>query len=177
MFSPKVDELLERRRLKGNTHTVRPFNYRQKYEVQTPQYMQGNRIKGGRKHEVLLNVPGGKCSCQKPQLTGIPCSHLLAACANVGVDSNQYVVPWHKMEHYSATWSPNFAPFGNPDTWPRHEGPTLIPDAQMYVVKKGRRQKIRIRTGMDAEDTHRYTCGRCGQNGHVRRSCRTVMPN
>jgi hypothetical protein len=59
VFAKKVEELLEKRRLKGNTHTVKAYRNEGKYEVVTKEYMQGNRIKGGKRHWVRLEVPGG----------------------------------------------------------------------------------------------------------------------
>jgi hypothetical protein len=37
----------------------------------------GNKIKGNRIHTVRMEVPRGTCTCQKPKLIGIPCSHIL----------------------------------------------------------------------------------------------------
>ena len=160
--------------MKGNTHTVNAFRRDAKYEVITCRRLEANRTRGEKKHKVILNVPGGTCSCQKPQLTGIPCSHLLAACANAGIDSNQYVTGWHDARNFMATWAPEFAPFDDYEEWPRNPGLTLVPHPALYGVKKGRRQRIRIRTEMDDEDTHTYRCGICGQQGHSRRTCRNT---
>jgi SWIM zinc finger len=51
----------------------------------------GNKIKGNRIHMVQIEVLENICTCQKSQLTGIPCSHILAYCAQGGISSNGYV--------------------------------------------------------------------------------------
>ena len=71
------------------------------------------------------------------------------------------------------TWTPEFNPFGDPDSWPTYIGPRMIPDLTLYRVKKDRRQHLRIRNEMDeiSQQRHPYTCRRCGQSGHSRRTC------
>jgi GTPase involved in cell partitioning and DNA repair len=60
---------------------VRAYRNEQKYEAQTGQRFVGNKIKGNRIRTVWMEVPGGTCTCQKTQLTGILCSHILVFCA------------------------------------------------------------------------------------------------
>jgi hypothetical protein len=57
-FSPKIQALLEERRLSENTHTVRVYRNERKYEAQTDQRFIGNRIKENRIHTVRMEVPG-----------------------------------------------------------------------------------------------------------------------
>lgn len=173
VYSKHTTDLIERRRLKENTHTVHPFRPEQRYEVITPERLVGTTIKGGRKHVVRMNGTRCTCTCLKPKLTGIPCSHVFAVCGTQGIQSNQFIHPYYRASVLLQTWSPDFNPFGNPDSWPRYNGPRMIPDSHKYVVKKGRRQHLRIRNDMDemSQQRHPYTCRRCGQSGHSRRSC------
>lgn len=107
MFARKVEELLEQRRLKGNTHTMTPYRDERKYEVKTVERQEGNKIKGEKGHWVKLEVRGGTC---------IPCSHVLAICATSGVDSNQHVMPFLRAVELMAMWEPEFYPLGDCDT-------------------------------------------------------------
>jgi hypothetical protein len=63
-FSPKIQALLEERRLRENIHTVRAYRNDQKYEIQTGQGFMGNKIKGNRIHTVKMEVPESTCTCQ-----------------------------------------------------------------------------------------------------------------
>jgi hypothetical protein len=75
-------------------------------------------------------------------------------------------------------WAPKFEPFGNSDTWPKIWRPNLVPDPIKFVDKKGRRQHLRIHNEMDEDNTHQtYTCGRCKQSGHSRRTCTAPLNN
>jgi hypothetical protein len=178
-FSPKIQALLEKRRLRGNQHSVEAFRFEQKYEVVTGQRWEGQKLKGGRRHTVRIIRPPGVCTCQKPQLTGIPCSHVLACCAHSSIDSNGYVAPYYLAEELMKSWAPEFEPFGNSDTWPEYSRHKLVPDPTLYIVKKGRRQHIRIRNDMDQMNTqpHKYTCSLCHQQGHSRRTCSAPINN
>jgi hypothetical protein len=79
--------------------------------------MKRNKIKGGKKHWVRLETQGGTCTCQKPQLTDVHCSHVLAACATQGINSNQHVVSFLHASELMATWEPKFYYYGNRETW------------------------------------------------------------
>jgi hypothetical protein len=102
--------------IKGKYGTVRAYLNEQKYEVQTGQRFVGNRIKGYIIHTVQMEVLGGTCTCQKSQLIGIHCSHILACCAQGGISSNRYVTLFYRVNELLATWAPEFEPFGIFDT-------------------------------------------------------------
>jgi hypothetical protein len=159
--------------MRGNSHTVRAFREEQKYEVVMGQRWEGTKLRGGRKHTVRINKAPGMCTSQKPQLTGIPCSHVLACCAQSGINNNQYVAPYYLVGDLLKTWASEFEPFRNSDSWPDYPRQKLVPDPTKYFVKKGRRQHLRIRNDMDQMNTqrHTYTCGNCHQRGHSRRTC------
>jgi hypothetical protein len=118
LFSPKIQALLEERRLRENIHTVRVYRNERKYKIQTGQRFVGNKIKGNQIHTVQIEVPGGTCTYQKLQLTGISCSHILACCAQWGISSNGYVAPFYRVNELLTTWAPEFESFSNSDTWP-----------------------------------------------------------
>jgi SWIM zinc finger len=51
--------------------------------------------------------------CQKSQLTGIPCDHLLAVCLFRRLDYTQYVSPYSNIKYYINTWSGHWRSYGN----------------------------------------------------------------
>jgi hypothetical protein len=101
--------------------------------------MEGNRIKGGKKYWVRLETQGGTCTYQKPQLTSVSYYHVLVPCTTQGLNSNQHVVPFLRASELMTTWELEFYYYGNRETWPQHEGPTLVPDPLMYMIQMGRR--------------------------------------
>ena len=48
------------------------------------------------------------CECQKPQLTGIPCDHVLAVCCQFRLNSMNYISHYYSVENYVNTWRGNF---------------------------------------------------------------------
>jgi hypothetical protein len=100
------------------------------------------------KYEVELAMMGiSNCWCQKPQLTGIPCDHLLAVCSFRRLDYTQYVNPYYIIQYYINTWSGHWRSYGNKQDWPMYNGPVIRPDP--VKINKGKRRKIRIPMVMD----------------------------
>jgi hypothetical protein len=66
------------------------------------------------KYEVELAMTGiGNCWCQKPQLTGILCDHLLVVCSFRRLDYTQYVSPYYTIQYYINTWSGHWRSYDN----------------------------------------------------------------
>ena len=87
------------------------------------------------------------CECQKPQLTGIPCNHVLAVCFIRRLQPNDYVSSYYSLQNYINTWSGVFHSFGNERDWPLYEGLIIRPDPTK--VNKGTRKHKRIPMEMD----------------------------
>lgn len=87
------------------------------------------------------------CVCQRPQLTGIPCNHVLAVCFFRNLNHNDYVSPYFSLQNYINTWSGEFKGFGNARDWPLYHGPIIRPDPNK--INKGRRQHKRMCMPMD----------------------------
>ena len=88
-----------------------------------------------------------QCSCLKPQLTGIPCAHVLAMCRERRYNHNIFVNHLYSAKTLAETWSGQFHGFANQCEWPRYDGLTIIPDKNK--IKKGRRKHARIVMVMD----------------------------
>jgi SWIM zinc finger len=66
------------------------------------------------KYEVELAMAGiDNCWCQNPQLTGIPCDHLLAVCLFRRLDYTRYVSPYYTIQYYINTWSGHWRSYDN----------------------------------------------------------------
>ena len=95
----------------------------------------------------ISNGNSAQCACLKPQLTGIPCAHVLAVCRERRYDHNQFVNQLYSTQKLAETWSGEFHFFGNQCEWPLIDGPKIIPDKNR--IKKGRRKHNRIVMTMD----------------------------
>ena len=55
--------------------------------------------------ESLITVDGKAfCSCMKPKLLHLPCSHLIAACAESALQPGVFVSPYFSKEAAVSTW-------------------------------------------------------------------------
>ena len=88
-----------------------------------------------------------ECACRKPQLTGIPCSHILAVCRIRNFNAENFVHDLYSVNKLAETWSGQFHPFENQCEWPTYRGPTIVPDRSL--IKLGRRKHKRNRMWMD----------------------------
>jgi SWIM zinc finger len=55
-----------------------------------------------------LPEPHYTCDCQKPQLTGIPCSHVIAVCQHKNFEVYDFIDERYNTAHLLNTWSSQF---------------------------------------------------------------------
>ena len=63
-----------------------------------------------RDNKQVVNLKDCKCTCNKWQSFGIPCSHVLAVCAHARIDSWQYVDKYYTMDAYVGHYTPKIFP-------------------------------------------------------------------
>ena len=95
--------------------------------------------------ESLITVDGKSfCSCTKPKLLHLPCSHLIAACAESRLQPGVFVSHYFSKEATVSTWGHEVYEIGI--VWPfiqDNENKMFIPDPATKKGK-GRRQTRRI---------------------------------
>ena len=94
-----------RAKAKVSRHVVTIFHrINQTFEVITA--LHGFHMDKGRNKQVV-KLNEGTCSCNKWQSFGIPCSHVLAICAHMRIDSWQFIEKYYRMDVY--TVDPHFS--------------------------------------------------------------------
>ncbi|BAH91629.1 Os02g0285700 [Oryza sativa Japonica Group] len=125
--------------------------------------------------ECVLKADGGcTCSCMKPKLRHLPCSHVLAAAGDCGISPNVYVSNYFRKEAIFHTWSEEIYGFGISGSYTTLSAKVFyIPDPSKLRVKKGRRQTRRIRNDMDESEAGGRTlcCSKCDLRGHTYKKC------
>nr|ABF96456.1 transposon protein, putative, Mutator sub-class [Oryza sativa Japonica Group] len=125
--------------------------------------------------ECVLKADGGcTCSCMKPKLHHLPCSHVLAATGDCGISPNVYVSNYFRKEAIFHTWSEEIYGFGISGSYTTLSAQVFyIPDPSKLRVKKGRRQTRRIRNDMDESEAGGRTlrCSKCDLRGHTYNKC------
>jgi hypothetical protein len=128
MFSKYVIDRFKRHRDKISRHTVRMHDNRTSFEITTDvNLFTGNR--DNHIHNVKLSEKS--CTCGKWYLYKIPCSHVIAACAQKSVDVIQYIDPCYKLSERKACYDRSFMPVSDPRNWIPIEGPRTRPNPKM----------------------------------------------
>ncbi|XP_021740856.1 uncharacterized protein LOC110707155 [Chenopodium quinoa] len=167
-YPPKFTSIMEKNISKARYHKVEAYNRRLHiYQVETKR---GDRIgrKGGHRHTVNFQLR--MCTCNKPRIFHLPCSHVLAVCAKYSISERPWVDRVLQSEAYTNTYTPQFWPIPCETAWRDYGGPKLIPDNSM-VRGQGRPKSRRIRNEMDETNRPASKCGLCHQQGHNKRSC------
>ncbi|PPD90445.1 hypothetical protein GOBAR_DD12631 [Gossypium barbadense] len=120
-----------------------------------------------------VDLRNRRCECRKFETLHYPCAHVVAACAKVNLNAEQYVDDVYTLERTLRVWENEFPVLPDLSTW---EVPPitfeLFPDAGLRKNPRGRSQSSRIRNEMDIRekfDGKRY--GICRLSGHSRNKC------
>ncbi|XP_012435599.1 uncharacterized protein LOC105762266 [Gossypium raimondii] len=128
---------------------------------------------GRRPRSYGVDLRNRRCECRKFETIHYPCAHVVAACAKVNLDVEQYVDDVYTLERTLRVWENEFPVLPNLSTW---EVPPmtfeLIPDRGLRRNPMGRPQSSRIRNEMDIrENFDGKRCGICRLSGHSRNKC------
>jgi hypothetical protein len=165
---------------KARSHTVIAIgNQQRRYEVHLPTDKFGTACEM-KTHEVKIGTevwPTCECSCNKPKLLHLPCSHVLAVCGQLKMDTISFVSEYYLKDSVLNTWTGEMVGFrvvGNFNKVdPQHR--QYIPDPSLMRRSRGRRQAARIRNDMDQSEAGGPTrqCFLCNEFGHMDRYCPT----
>jgi SWIM zinc finger len=159
LWSRKVTDKLTKRAEKLRPHRVDPYGS-DLGDYKVIQY--GETLSSGdyKNFKYNVNIKEGsmlKCDCLKLNLTGIPCSHVLAVIKVRKLELNQFVCLFYCANTLLRTWSGRLYLHPNQIDWPEYNGPDIIPERRLN--RKGRRKHIRILMVMDEMQ------GRRGKHG------------
>ncbi|KAK5773201.1 hypothetical protein PVK06_049506 [Gossypium arboreum] len=120
-----------------------------------------------------VDLRNRRCDCRKFQTLHYPCAHIVAACAKVSLNVDQFIDEVYTLERTLRVWENEFPVLPDLSTWevPRMNF-ELIPDKGLRRNPKGRPQSSRIRNKMDIrEKSDGKLCGLCRVAGHNRSKC------
>ncbi|KAK1381944.1 SWIM-type domain-containing protein [Heracleum sosnowskyi] len=143
-FTKHANKLMNKWKKRATGHHVTKIN-RDTWVFEVVTMKHG--LKGGKKQIVRLQER--LCTCNKWQTYQIPCSHVLACCASVGLQHTSFVSEWYKLENAKKVYAGHFEPIPDKKAWPLlRDFPTLIPDDEI-PNKPGRRKETRYKNVMD----------------------------
>ena len=132
-YPPKVDTFMENESRKADSQTARCYDdVEYTYQVDEPEGTTRDGVQhGGRARKVDLKAC--QCSCQRPLLLHLACSHLLCAARTRNVDINHPLTVREsefKIETVKRTWAPRFSPYLDQSQWPEYHGVQIWPDPE-----------------------------------------------
>ncbi|XP_022883345.1 uncharacterized protein LOC111400140 [Olea europaea var. sylvestris] len=123
----------------------------------------------------VVDIEGHTCTYKMLQVDQLPCPHALAVIASVKMDPYEFCSYYYTREAYKNTYNETIFPLGNPNEWivPKDfENIVVLPPNQKRSC--GRSTKKRFRYAVEDNITVKY--GRCGESGHNRRPCSSLVP-
>ncbi|XVE52536.1 hypothetical protein DITRI_Ditri02bG0129800 [Diplodiscus trichospermus] len=136
MYTPLVTAKLHGYLANANTHDLVPFDgQRGVFKVITATY--SDRMQRGH-NEQVVQLDKGTCTCGKWKIYKFLCSHVIAVCGRLALDSWLYVEEYYSIEKYSQTRAPLFNPIPHKAYWPEPNIPKLLLDLDCRRSKKGR---------------------------------------
>jgi hypothetical protein len=179
-YCSKIMEYMHKKKEKAkHLAVVQIGNVERRYEVRLPtdRFGCGNPQ---RTHDVKIGNeewPTCECTCNKPKLLHLPCSHVLAVCGVLGMSEISFVSPYYLKEAVLNTWTgelEGFRSMGNFNTVNPGER-RYIPNPTLLRTGIGRRPSQRIRNDMDESEAGGPTrqCFLCNQFGHWDTNCTT----
>ncbi|KAH1033243.1 hypothetical protein J1N35_045417 [Gossypium stocksii] len=120
-----------------------------------------------------VDLRNRRYDCRRFQTLHYPYAHVVAACAKVSLNVDQFIDEVYTLELTLCVWENEFPVLPDLSTWkvPRTTF-ELIPDKGLRRNSKGRPQSSRIRNEMDIrEKSDGKLCGVCRLAGHNRSKC------
>ncbi|XP_049372992.1 uncharacterized protein LOC125837964 [Solanum verrucosum] len=129
----------------------------------------------GRRYIVCLERK--ECTCGRFQLDEIPCAHAIAVLKDKNVtDMHPYCSDYYKPDTLAKTYEVPMVPMPDKQDW---SVPSNVVDETMWPPRykrlAGRPRKRRKKNADEKIIVKINCCGRCGQEGHNKRTC-TFFP-
>jgi len=157
-------------------HDVKVIRTReQKFQVTCKGRAHRGLLRNRAVHECVLAHDGSiHCSCYKPTLLHKPCSHVIAACREAGVQPGSFVSLYYTKQSIAVILNHEVYGYAMVGTFTEENtSKVYIPDPEMKIHHPGHRRTCRIRNGMDKAEARRSQkcCTSCGGFGHSYKRC------
>lgn len=140
---------------------------------------------GGTKFEVrfghdafIVDEENRTCTCRMWQLSGIPCSHAVAAIFFINKMPEDYVPHWFKVGLYKETYGNYLQPVQGMNQWPPNQLNKPLPPKPRKMPGRPKKKRKRAaheplsQVGKVSRVGAVMTCKKCGKEGHNKRGCK-----
>ncbi|CAO2192305.1 unnamed protein product, partial [Urochloa humidicola] len=115
-------------------------------------------------------------SCRHWQVTGLPCPHAIAFIGSRRFNLEDFVDEYYSVEKFKAAYSSSVCPMTDKSEWEKVDmGFKLWPP---LLKKAAGRPRIRRIVGVEeggSSSKGRRACKRCGQLGHMQKTCNETV--
>ncbi|XP_027061053.1 uncharacterized protein [Coffea arabica] len=139
--------------------------------------LDGYQAKGPRGAQFAVNLDKNECTCNLWALSGIPCSHAIAALHRAKKDPHKMLANCYHREVFFNIYDNVFQPINGDIQWPQSDMLELDPPAS--VTQPGRPKKARKRDVTEGKDHGKRLrkrvvihCRKCGGIGHNAKICK-----
>lgn len=161
---PKIEKVIENLKVDARTYDVEyAGNYIYKVRVGVRTF--------------VTHLGNQTCTCRKWDLTGVPCSHAIAAIMKDKRDPTSFVHPFYHKETFMLSYESIINPIPDDSQWVHVELDAIT--APPLRRPPGRPKKARRKASDEPKNAHlvRRThqslrCSKCQQYGHDTRTCK-----
>ena len=162
-LAKKTEKKLEDRIEAVKTLIVQPLSHYEFY------IMDGDR-------DGQVNLQTKTCTCRKFDLTGLPCTHALAATLSRRINPYSLCSRYYTVDAWLHSYAETIYPVGNEEEWDVPDDISRrIVESPPYKPKAGRPKMKRRKSKGEKMKMQRH-CSRCGRKGHNRATCTYIMP-
>jgi len=122
-----------------------------------------------------VNLETKTCTCKRWQLTGLPCNHAISLiCSYRGLELEDYVDSCYFVSKFKSAYEGWMEPIPDKSMWPQVQ---LEFKLWPPVLKRaaGRPRSRRIKLVAKGGSRKRKRCKRCGQLGHMQKTCNETV--
>ncbi|KAM6563997.1 hypothetical protein CsatB_023995 [Cannabis sativa] len=121
----------------------------------------------------IVNLKEKTCTCNRFQKDEMPCNHAVAVMKDLNINTYNYCAQYYTSKAWLQTYEETVYPVGNVREW---ELPEFFEDIIVLPpkerIKSGRPRKRRMAAAWETKKQNK--CGKCGQNGHNKKTCRRI---
>ncbi|KAM6598625.1 hypothetical protein CsatA_018234 [Cannabis sativa] len=121
----------------------------------------------------IVNLKERTCTCNRFQKDEMPCNHAVAVMKDLNINTYNYCAQYYTSKAWLQTYEETVYPVGNVREW---ELPEFFEDIIVLPpkerIKSGRPRKRRMAAAWETKKQNK--CGKCGQKGHNKKTCRRI---
>ncbi|KAM6551781.1 hypothetical protein CsatB_001589 [Cannabis sativa] len=121
----------------------------------------------------IVNLKDRTCTCNRFQKDEMPCNHAVTVMKDLNINTYNYCAHYYTSKAWLQTYEEIVYPVENVREWELQnffEHIIVLPPKER--IKSGRPRKRRMAAAWETKKQNK--CGKCGQKGHNKKTCRRI---